>query len=309
MTAHPLKLDHLVIAARTLAEGAPFIAAKFGVETAPGGAHPLMRTHNRLLSLWGGAYIEVIAIDPDAPSPATSRPRLFALDDPALQRRLEDGPQLVHWVLRVDRPKSLVRWQEQYPERIAPVVAMSRSGNTWGLTVPDDGAFPAWQGAGDGVLPALIQWDTPRHPSDTLPQTGIALASLTGFHPNADAVAQQLEWLGAAHLMQVEPTRGAPALVARFELPDGSMVTLGESAESVEAARLANEQARQAAGKRRRVRDKAAAVAADGDSSAEEGGASSMQSDPRELQAETNEQVKAEAAPTDDKDNDKDNDD
>ncbi|KXV10108.1 glyoxalase [Caballeronia megalochromosomata] len=249
MNDHRLKLDHLVIAARTLEEGAQFIAAKFGVETVPGGAHPLMRTHNRLLNLWGGAYLEVIAIDSSAATVESPRPRLFALDDPAMQRRLEDdGPLLVHWVARVDRPTSLARWREQYPERIAPVTAMSRAGNTWGLTVPDDGAFPAWQGAGDGVLPSLIQWDTPRHPSDALPETGIALRSLTGFHPRAEAVSDQLAWLGAAHLMHVEQTAGAPALVAQFDLPDGSTLTLGESAEQA-AAR--EEEARQASKRRR----------------------------------------------------------
>jgi hypothetical protein len=266
MNASSLKLDHLVIAARTLEEGERFIGAKFGVETAAGGAHPLMRTHNRLLNLWGGAYLEVIAIDPAAAPVDAPRARLFALDDPAMQRRLaDDGPQLVHWVARVDRPKSLARWRAQYPARIAPVAAMSRGGNRWGLTVPDDGAFPAWQGAGGGIAPSLIQWDSPRHPSDALPPTGIVLRALTGFHPDAAAIADQLAWLGASHLMRVQPTAGAPALVAEFELPDRTVVTLGESAEAAAAWRQAQEAAQieaqtgaQQAGKRRRGKTKAA---------------------------------------------------
>jgi hypothetical protein len=48
-----------------------------------------------------------------------------------------------------------------------------------------------------------------------------------------------LAWLGASHLMQVEVTAGAPVLVAEFELPDGSIVTFGESVESIEAAKQA----------------------------------------------------------------------
>jgi hypothetical protein len=242
MTAYPLQLDHLVIAARTLEEGADFIAAKLGVEMTGGGAHPLMRTHNRLLNLWGGAYLEVIAIDPDAEpieTPETPRPRLFALDDPARRLRLEAGPLLVHWVVRVNRPKLLTRWQEQYPERIPAVVAMARGANAWNLTIPGDGTFPAWQGAGDGLLPSLIQWDTPQHPSESLPETGIALKSLTGFHPRAHLISEQLAWLGVSHLMQVEVTAGTPVLVAEFELADGSIVTLGESAESIEATKQA----------------------------------------------------------------------
>jgi len=239
MTVHPLQLDHLVIAARTLEEGADFIAAKLGVEMTGGGAHPLMRTHNRLLNLWGGAYLEVIAIDPNAEPVQTPRPRLFALDDPARRLRLEAGPQLVHWVVRVNRPKQLTRWQAQYPERIPTVVALTRGGNAWDLTVPVDGTFPAWQGAGEGLLPSLIQWDTSRHPSETLPETGIALKSLTGFHPRAHLISEQLAWLGVSHLLQVEVTAGTPVLVAEFELADGSIVSLGESAESIEAAKQA----------------------------------------------------------------------
>jgi hypothetical protein len=256
MTAPALQLDHLVIAARTLEEGASFIAGKLGVEMSGGGAHPLMRTHNRLLNLWGGVYLEVLAPDPDAAAVEPPRARLFAFDEPAFRKRLETGPQLVHWVARVDRPKLLTRWQAQYPERIPAVVPMTRGANSWNLTVPADGAFPAWQGTGDGLLPSLIQWDTPQHPSATLPETGIALKSLTGFHPRAHLLSEQLAWLGASHLMRVEVTAGAPVLVAEFELPDGSIVTLGESAESIQAAIQAAKQAELAALKPARKRAK-----------------------------------------------------
>jgi Glyoxalase-like domain len=263
MNLHSLQLDHLVIAARTLDEGARFITEKLGVETAEGGAHPLMRTHNRLLNLWGGAYLEVLAINPDAAPIDSPRPRLFAMDDPALHVRLENGPQLVHWVARVDRPKSLARWQSQYPERIAPVVAMTRGSNTWNLTVSNDGAFPSWQDAGDGLLPSLIQWDTPRHPSETLPETGIALRSLTGFHPRANLLSEQLAWLGASHLMRVEVTEGLPTLVAEFELPDGSIVTIGQTMESAKP----DETVEAAKRSRKRVKSE---VAADKKSASEE---------------------------------------
>jgi len=227
MTAHPLRLDHLVVSARTLDEGVQYVADILGVEPAGGGAHPLMRTHNRLLNLWGGAYLEVIAFDPhadlgrEATETAAPRPRLFALDDPATHARLENGPYLSHWVARVDRPKHLPTWQAQYPQRIPPIVPLTRGDFAWGLSVPEDGAFPAWQGAGDGVLPSLIQWDTARHPSTVLPETGIALKALKGVHPQADTVAAQLRWLGAAHLIDVQATDGPAALVAEFETPSG----------------------------------------------------------------------------------------
>jgi hypothetical protein len=227
MTAHTLRLDHLVISARTLDEGSQYVADTLGVAPAGGGAHPLMRTHNRLLNLWGGVYLEVIAIDPQAEQPASgaeARPRLFALDAPATQKRLESGPYLSHWVARVERPKHLPRWQAQYPQRIAPVVPMTRGDFTWGLTVPDDGAFPAWQGVGDGLVPTLIQWDTPLHPSALLPETGLALKSLKASHPQEETLETHLRWLGAAHLLEVLPqdeAASAPALVAEIETPAG----------------------------------------------------------------------------------------
>ncbi|NML32987.1 VOC family protein [Paraburkholderia antibiotica] len=222
MTAHSLSLDHLVISARTLDDGVQYVADALGVAPAGGGAHPLMRTHNRLLGLWGGVYLEVIAIDPQAAADGNSaRPRLFALDDPATHARLENGPYLSHWVARVERPKHLATWQAQYPQRIAPIVPMTRGDFTWGLSVPDDGAFPAWQGAGDGVLPSLIQWDSTRQPSQSLAPTNLALKALKAVHPQAELIGEQLRWLGAAHLLDVQSTDGAPALVAEFETPEG----------------------------------------------------------------------------------------
>ncbi|WP_321898176.1 VOC family protein [Paraburkholderia heleia] len=228
MNASSLRLDHLVVAARTLEEGVQYVSDALGVAPSGGGAHPLMRTHNRLFGLWGGAYLEVIAIDPAAKSGANARARLFALDDPAVQARLEQGPYLSHWVARVDPPKNLARWREQYPQRIAALVPMTRGDFCWQLTVPENGAFPSWQGAGDGILPSLIQWDTAHHPSQALADTGIALTSLTGFHREAQAAREQLQWLGAADLIAVEEAL-SPALVAQFETPSGPR-TLGAPA-------------------------------------------------------------------------------
>ncbi|WP_323121699.1 VOC family protein [Burkholderia alba] len=224
MAAHPLQLDHLVIAARTLDEGVAYVADTLGAQPSGGGAHPLMRTHNRLFGLWGGAYLEVIAIDPHAPPPAgdeTPRPRLFALDAPATRARLERGPWLAHWVARVERPRQLALWRRQYPDRIPPVVAMTRGDFSWGLTVPDDGGWPEWQHAGDGLVPSLIQWDTTRRPADTLPHDGIALTALRGEHPRADTVLEQLRWLGIDPLLALTDGAGEPALVAEFDTPNG----------------------------------------------------------------------------------------
>ncbi|VVE05667.1 glyoxalase [Pandoraea eparura] len=223
MTApHALKLDHLVVAAQTLEAGEAHVIAQLGLtEVVPqrGGKHTRMGTHNSLLGLWGGAYLEIIAIDPQAPPP--SRPRWFGLDDDAVQARLARGPYLAHWVARVDRPRSLPRWQAQYPQRLAPVMAMQRGALSWQIGVPDDGSLPAWQGAGQGLLPTLIQWDAAQHPSDALPSADCAVTALRGFHPQAAAIQAQLQWLGADTLLNVEATLVEPSLAAEIDTPDG----------------------------------------------------------------------------------------
>ena len=50
-----------------------------------------MGTHNRLASLGPTEFLEVIAVDPDAPLP--ERPRWFGLD------RFDDAPRLGTWML------------------------------------------------------------------------------------------------------------------------------------------------------------------------------------------------------------------
>ena len=60
-------LDHLVIMATSLEQGVAWCEATLGATPGPGGEHPLMGTHNRLLKIaspgFAGAYLEIIAIN------------------------------------------------------------------------------------------------------------------------------------------------------------------------------------------------------------------------------------------------------
>ena len=159
-------IDHLVVAARTLDEGAAWVRERLGAGCVAGGKHATMGTHNRLLSLGPETYLEVIAIDPEAPAPA--RPRWFELDTAAMRERRARGPALVHWM---ERTRDLEAELASYPAQVR-IESFTRSGLRWRLALTADGSFP-----GGGTLPTLIQWDG-ADPCASLPDAGIRLERL-----------------------------------------------------------------------------------------------------------------------------------
>jgi hypothetical protein len=158
------EFDHLVVAARTLDEGRAWVEAKLGVPMGGGGKHATMGTHNRLLRIGPREFLEVIAIDPEAPAP--QRPRWFELDSQAMRARLAQGPALVHWVERTGDIEAALRDYSQPVE----ILDLSRGAHRWRIGVPRDGSFP-----GAGALPTLIQWEAGPHPADVLPDSGCRL--------------------------------------------------------------------------------------------------------------------------------------
>jgi hypothetical protein len=163
----PIALDHLVVAARTLDEGARWIEGRLGVAPAGGGKHAVMGTHNRLLSLGPEAYLELIAIDPEAPPPG--RPRWFSLDTEEMAARLAQGPTLIHWVARTDDIHRDIAALGHAVE----VLRMHRGDFRWRIGVPRDGALFE-----DGTRPTLIQWEGEERPPSVLPDVGLRLQQL-----------------------------------------------------------------------------------------------------------------------------------
>ncbi len=163
MKTSPIRceLDHLVVGAQTLNEGASYIADLLGVFPVMGGVHPNMGTHNVLLSLGGSVYLEVIAINPDGDPP--EHPRWFSLDNPAVRQTLKDGPQLLTWVARTPDISGLKRLE---PYAACDVREMSRGDLRWLFAFTPDGECP-----GDGLLPHVIEWRGKAHPTDTLPDS------------------------------------------------------------------------------------------------------------------------------------------
>lgn len=190
----PLKVeaDHLVVAALTLKAGCDWVESRLGVAPVAGGKHAGMGTHNALLSLGPGFYLEVIAIDPDGTRPA--RARLYDLDNAMLNAALRDGPQLIHWVARTPDADAA---SARVPD-LGPPVQMARGDFHWRLTVPEDGHRP-----GRGLVPAIIEWPDARHPSALLPDAGLRLVAIAGEHPDPSTVRAPLASLGLSEVMKV----------------------------------------------------------------------------------------------------------
>lgn len=222
MSTGTATLDHLVIVAPTLAEGVAWCEATLGVTPGPGGEHPLMGTHNRLLALESTvhpqAYLEIIAINSIANiANKTSGKRWFDMDFPPLQRHLaQHGPALVHWVARVPDAQQTVAALGQQGWDTGPLVAASRATPRgelrWHITIRPDGRRVL-----GSCLPTLIQWGE-HHPTDHMPASGLHLQDLSFSHPEPEAVRRAWQTLGwAPSALSAGPAR----LQATLQTPRG----------------------------------------------------------------------------------------
>jgi hypothetical protein len=215
------RIDHLVVAAASLEQGVAWCEATLGITPGPGGQHPLMGTHNRLLRIatvdHPRAYLEIIAIDPQAADPG--RARWFDLDDPVLRESLvRDGPRLVHFVANVPRlDAALAALRALGLDRGEPLRASRMTPRgllEWTIAVRPDG-----QRLLDGCLPTLIEWGA-THPAAAMPESGLSLQSLAVTHPQAPALGRAFEAIGLAAVAVHE---GPPELRATLLAPQGTL--------------------------------------------------------------------------------------
>ncbi len=218
MNAIFTELDHIVVAAKTLDEGRAWATETLGVDPVGGGKHDGLATHNTLLKLDGNRYLEIIAIDPDAGAP--NFPRWFGLDTDEVRSHIAHGPRLVAWVARASGADDAIEQLAALPDYSAKIVRpATRADFRWRFAFTPDGAR-----IGGGVLPHLIQWDSPVHPCERLPDSGLALTSLMLGAPELERLTGTLEALRFAdpHVQIGQST--ATHLVAMLRTPFGSVV-------------------------------------------------------------------------------------
>ncbi len=199
-------IDHLVFATKDVDATVHDLARRLGVQAAAGGRHLGYGTRNALLSLGEGCYLEIIGPDSGQPHPIGGY--WYGIDN--IER-----PRLVTWTARVEHIERVAAHAHGTGYETGDVHKVFREtpdGHqlSWRLTIPT--------GAGDGLVPNLIEWDEGcPHPSDTAP-TGLTLIELRGYHPAPESVTPMLDALGVDFEIHVGER---PRLVALLETPYG----------------------------------------------------------------------------------------
>ena len=184
-------LDHLILGINSLENGMKLFAAMTGVVPVRGGVHPGAGTENALVSLGGGAYLELIA-----PRPGVT-PTSFAVIA-TLERLTPIG-----WALHTDSLSAVVELLRKSDSVLGPFPGSRQT---------PDGKLLTWKTAhlatpGLESAPFLIEWGPGSvHPSSTSPG-GCQLAKLTVAEPAPVRMIAFLQALGLNITVQTSPSQ------------------------------------------------------------------------------------------------------
>ena len=208
------RIDHLVIGAADLSQGVAYVKQLLGVDIPYGGEHKTMGTHNHLMRLGPGVFLEVLAMNPD--NEALENPRWYGLDDPYVRRSLESQPALLAWVVNTENIEKLL---QQTGFSFGKTTLISRGDLSWYFGLSDDGRLLA-----GGMLPYVIEWQTDLHPSENMADLGCRFQGLEIYHPYPAWLRAILESIGAADLVKIHalPKNRSPHLVAHIDTPYGT---------------------------------------------------------------------------------------
>jgi hypothetical protein len=196
-----LRIDHIVYAVRDLDAAAARFEDAFGLLAAPGGVHPQWGTGNRIISLGGARYLELIAIVDAAVATTTVLGR-------AIVDRTADGDRWFALCLGDDGIEATA-------DRLGLVLEPGSR------TLPD-GRVVAWRGAGiddprrTPDLPFFIEWtgESDAHPGGR-----------AAGHPSGATDVAWVEIAGDADLFAA--WTGEADLPVRFAAGDRGVVAVG----------------------------------------------------------------------------------
>jgi len=207
------KIDHLVIGAATLAQGVAYVHDCLGVSMPYGGVHEKMGTHNHLMRIGRGIFLEVLAINDDLEPP--HRPRWFSLDDAFIRQQIEIRPSLLTWVVNTQNIKGLMK---QAAFSMGTATLVRRGDLSWYFGLPEDGRLIA-----GGMLPYAIEWQTDKHPSANMADLDCRFQGLEIYHPYPRWLQSALTSIGASDLVTINALaqNQTPYMIASIRTPDG----------------------------------------------------------------------------------------
>ena len=185
-----MRVDHVVYGTADLDAAAARMQSELGLTAVGGGRHDGLGTHNRIVLLGDGAFIELLAV---ADRDEAARDALGA----ALLAAIERGDGLLAWAIAVE---------DIEPEAArlgTPITTVGRQGMTARLTgVAESVAEP--------FLPFFIQ-----HPANRpTPPADATARSAIGWIEVAGDAARLERWLGGAALPGLRVVAGEPSLRA-----------------------------------------------------------------------------------------------
>ena len=143
------KLDHIVLGACTLERGTEFVEDILQAKMSDIGYHKDMGTHNRVIRINDDVYFEVIAIDPEMKN--FKHRRWFNIDNPNLQLKLEQAPQIIGYVVENNNKIPL--------EYYDPFFNASRLNYRWQFAMPKYRYnILEYQIIETSIIPSLISW-------------------------------------------------------------------------------------------------------------------------------------------------------
>lgn len=201
-----IPVDHLVYATRDLHRGMREIEELAGVAPTLGGRHAGRGTRNALIALGSGAYLEIIAPDPDQTAPPGGR--WLGVDAATTSR-------LTTWSVKGSHLLDLRRRAVAHGVPLGEVHSASRQRTdgvklSWSVTEPD----PL---VAEGVIPFFIDWGVSPHPADSAAE-GATLVDLRVEHFDVEKIRRML---GALDLDVAVTAAEKAGIVAVIEGPCG----------------------------------------------------------------------------------------
>ncbi|MGI9316006.1 MAG: VOC family protein [bacterium] len=209
-------LDHIVVGASSLESGASYVEQLLGVQVPDGGEHAMMGTHNKVMTLGEGVYLEIIAVNPEMTPP--KQPRWFGLDDPSVISSLKNEPRLLTWAVNTS---DLAELERRSKIAVGKIQQAERGDLRWKVALPDDGRLSA-----AGFFPLCIEWQMSFHPSEKMPDMKCRLERIEMHHRRAPWLQQCLQSIGADTLVSIENCAdSAPSvLTATISTPSGERI-------------------------------------------------------------------------------------